>query len=106
MSANKNNKVAIITGSATGIGLETAIPLARNGFHTYATMRNLQKARQINKIAKIEHLPLDVIQLDVTDNTSITKAIDTVIAERGRIDVLVNNAGYGLIGSIEDMSEE
>jgi NAD(P)-dependent dehydrogenase (short-subunit alcohol dehydrogenase family) len=106
MSANKNDKVAIVTGSATGIGFETALHLARNGFYTYATMRNLQKASQIDKISKTEHLPLDVIQLDVTDNISITKAIDKVIAERGRIDVLINNAGYGLIGSIEDMSVE
>ena len=106
---NKNkstNKVAIVTGSATGIGYEIAIRLAKNGFSTYASMRNLQKANRITEIAKNENLPLTLIQLDVTDDISITKAIDTVINESGRIDVLVNNAGYGLIGSIEDMSEE
>jgi NAD(P)-dependent dehydrogenase (short-subunit alcohol dehydrogenase family) len=105
MSANRD-KVAIVTGSATGIGYETAIHLAKNGFLTYASMRNLPKADQITKIAKSENLPLRVIQLDVTDDISITKAIDTVINESGKIDVLVNNAGYGLIGSIEDMSIE
>jgi NAD(P)-dependent dehydrogenase (short-subunit alcohol dehydrogenase family) len=99
-------KVAIVTGSATGIGYETAILLARNGFRTYATMRNIHKAKEIQKIAEVESLPLDVIQLDVTNDEPIAKAIDTVISESGRIDVLVNNAGYGLIGSIEDMSTE
>src|SRR2546425_5173719 len=100
------NKVAIVTGSATGIGYETAVHLAKNGFRTYATMRNLQKANGIKEMAKTENLPLSLIQLDVTDDISINKAIDTVINESGRVDVLVNNAGYGLIGSIEDMSVE
>lgn len=104
-SANKD-KVAIVTGSATGIGYDTAIHLAKNGFHTYASMRNLPKADEITKIAKSENLPLCVIQLDVTDDISINKAIDTVINESGKVDVLVNNAGYGLIGSIEDTSIE
>ena len=105
MSANKD-KVAIVTGSATGIGYETAIHLAKNGFYTYASMRNIQKGNEISEIAKSESLPLSAIQLDVTDSVSINKAINTVINERGRIDVLVNNAGYGLISSIEDISEE
>ena len=100
------NKVAIVTGSATGIGYETAVHLAKNAFHTYATMRNLQKANGITEMAKTENLPLSLIQLDVTDDISVTKAIDTVINESGRIDVLVNNAGYGLVGSVEDMSIE
>ena len=58
---NKNtsaNKVAIVTGSATGIGYETAIHLARNGFYTYATMRNTEKAENINEIASRKNLPL------------------------------------------------
>src|SRR5437763_8610619 len=105
MSVNEG-KVAIVTGSATGIGYETAIHLAKNGFHTYASMRNLPKADEVTKMAKSKNLPLRVIQLDVTDDISITKAIDTVINESGKIDVLVNNAGYGLIGSIEDISIE
>ena len=62
---NKNtsaNKVAIVTGSATGIGYETALHLAKNGFSTYATMRNLQKAKEIQEIAEADRLPLDVIR--------------------------------------------
>jgi NAD(P)-dependent dehydrogenase (short-subunit alcohol dehydrogenase family) len=106
---NKNtsaNKVAIVTGSAAGIGYEIAVHLAKNGFRTYASMRNLQKANGITEMEKSENLPLSLIQLDVTDDISITKAIDTVINESRRIDVLVNNAGYGLVGSVEDMSIE
>jgi NAD(P)-dependent dehydrogenase (short-subunit alcohol dehydrogenase family) len=105
MSSNRD-KIAIVTGSSTGIGYEIALYLSRNGFRTYASMRNLRKANEINKIVKSENLPLNVIQLDVTDNVSITEAIDAVISQSGRIDVLVNNAGYGLIGSIEDISVE
>jgi NAD(P)-dependent dehydrogenase (short-subunit alcohol dehydrogenase family) len=69
-SANKD-KVAIVTGSATGLGYEIAVHIARNGFHTYASMRNLQKANEINEISKTEDLPLSIIQLDVTDNVSM-----------------------------------
>jgi NAD(P)-dependent dehydrogenase (short-subunit alcohol dehydrogenase family) len=100
------NKVALITGSATGIGYEIAIHLARNGYLTYASMRDTQKARKIKEIAQTENLSLHVVQLDVTDYKSIDEAVNTVINESGRIDVLINNAGYGLMGSIEDMSVE
>src|SRR5713101_3042710 len=99
-------KVAIVTGCATGIGYETAIHLARKSYRTYATMRNLQKSKQIKQLAHTDRLPLHVIQLDVTDSESIDKAIATIMNESGRIDVLVNNAGYGLMGSVEDMSED
>lgn len=99
-----NHKVAVVTGSSSGIGYETAILLARNGFQTYATMRNLDKARQIEETAKKEKLPLHVSKLDVTDDKSVTDAIQKIKSDAGRIDVLVNNAGYGLIGSLEDLS--
>jgi NAD(P)-dependent dehydrogenase (short-subunit alcohol dehydrogenase family) len=58
------NRIAIVTGSSSGIGFETALTLARNGFYTYATMRNLKKSTSIKEIANKEALPLKVIQLD------------------------------------------
>ncbi|MDE1764266.1 MAG: SDR family oxidoreductase, partial [Thaumarchaeota archaeon] len=78
--------------------------LARNGFQTYATMRNLDKARQIEETAKKEKLSLHVSKLDVTDDKSVTDAIQKIKSDAGRIDILVNNAGYGLIGSLEDLA--
>src|ERR687890_87898 len=98
--------VAVVTGSSSGIGFETALTLARNGFYTYATMRNLEKSKNITEIANTEKLPLQVVQLDVNDDRSVKDAIDKIVAENKRIDLLVNNAGYGLFGSLEDISIE
>jgi NAD(P)-dependent dehydrogenase (short-subunit alcohol dehydrogenase family) len=98
--------VAIVTGSSSGIGFKTALTLARNGFYTYATMRNLEKSKNITEIANTEKLPLQVVQLDVNDDKSVKDAIDKIVAENKRIDLLVNNAGYGLFGSLEDISLE
>jgi len=102
----QQHKVAIITGSSSGVGHATALLLARNRFHTYATMRNIKKSVDILEIANRERLPLQVIQLDVNDNTSIRNSIEKVISEKQRIDLLVNNAGYGLVGAFEDLSVE
>lgn len=103
MQARKN--VALVTGSSSGIGFETALLLARAGFHTYASMRNLEKSKNITEIANTEKLPLQVVQLDVNDDRSVKDAIDKIVAEENkRIDVLVNNAGYGLFSPIEDIA--
>jgi NAD(P)-dependent dehydrogenase (short-subunit alcohol dehydrogenase family) len=80
--------------------------LARNSFYTYASMRNISKANTIREIAKKENLPLQVIQLDVTDDRSVRDAVNTVLEEKKTIDVVVNNAAYGLIGCVEDISIE
>lgn len=99
-------KVAVITGSSSGIGLETALMLARNGFTTYATMRTPEKDVMIRNAGEKENLPIKVIQLDVTDINSVRNAIDRINSEAGRIDTLVNNAGYALVGAFEDLSME
>jgi NAD(P)-dependent dehydrogenase (short-subunit alcohol dehydrogenase family) len=97
-------KVVIITGSSSGIGLESALLLARNGYITYATMRSPEKDTSIKAAAQKENLPIRVIQLDVNDDSSVKVAVDHIISEAGRIDVLVNNAGYSLGGALEDVS--
>jgi NAD(P)-dependent dehydrogenase (short-subunit alcohol dehydrogenase family) len=114
MTPRSNNKpngeitrIAVVTGSSSGIGFETALLLARSGFHTYATMRNLEKSKNITEMANTEKLPLQVVQLDVNDDISVKNAIDKIVAaENKRIDVLVNNAGYGLFGPLADTSIE
>jgi NAD(P)-dependent dehydrogenase (short-subunit alcohol dehydrogenase family) len=98
--------VAVVTGSSSGIGFEIALTLARNGFQTYATMRNLAKSENIKSIASKENLPIHIEQLDVIDNNSVTNAIQAIVSKADRIDVLVNNAGYALAGAFEDLAIE
>jgi NAD(P)-dependent dehydrogenase (short-subunit alcohol dehydrogenase family) len=99
-----NQKVAVVTGSSSGIGFETALLLSRTGFYTYATMRNMSKAHHILQIAERERLPLQALQLDVNDDESVKIAVDQIAKEKQRIDILVNNAGFLLIGCVEDLS--
>jgi len=101
-----NQKVAVVTGTSSGIGYETSLTLARNGFLTYATMRNLNKSGNMKSVADKEKLPLKIVQLDVTDDGSVKNAMQSIIAEASRIDVLVNNAGYSLSGAFEDVAME
>ena len=99
-------KVALVTGSSSGIGYETSLSLAREGYFTYATMRDLKKADKIKKIAENENLSLKIIELDVDDEDSTEDVIKSIINEKQRIDVLVNNAGWGMLGTAENVSLE
>ncbi|MGB5090848.1 MAG: SDR family oxidoreductase [Nitrososphaeraceae archaeon] len=98
------HEVALITGCSSGIGYETALMLARNGFHTFATMRNTKKSDSLEEIIKKERLDLNIRELDVNDDTSIENTINCIKREANRIDVLINNAGYGLVGFFEDLT--
>ena len=98
------DKVALVTGSSSGIGFETSLALARNGYHTFATMRNLGKDEKIKQIIEKEDLSIEILELDVDSEESVNRAIKTVSEKNGRIDVLVNNAGYGMWGTVEDVS--
>lgn len=99
-------KIAIVTGSSSGIGFETALALAREGYYTYATMRDTKKGNQIKEIAKKEKLKLEVLEIDVDKDKTVHDTINKIVKEKNGIDVLVNNAGYGLFGCLEDISME
>jgi len=98
------NKVALVTGSSSGIGLESVLALARDGYDTFASMRDTKKAGELEYAAKKEGLKINVIELDVDKEESIISAIKKIMTDKGRIDVLVNNAGYGQFGCTEDVS--
>jgi NAD(P)-dependent dehydrogenase (short-subunit alcohol dehydrogenase family) len=97
-------KVAVVTGTSSGIGFETALALAREGYYTYATMRDTAKSDKIKELGKKDNLKIDVLELDVDDENSVKTAIKKILDEKERIDVLVNNAGWGLWGCVEDVS--
>ena len=104
MSNIGKSKVAIITGSSTGIGYETCLALARNGFVTCATMRDKKKSGDLGRIARNENLQIKIFEMDVDKDNSVQAAIEKITTEFGKIDILVNNAGYGLFGALEDFS--
>ena len=97
-------KVALVTGSSSGIGFETALALARNGYQTFASMRDVKRGTKLQEIAKKENIPIRIIEIDVDSEKSVESGIENVISEGTRIDVLVNNAGYGQFGCTEDVS--
>ena len=93
-------KVALITGASSGIGKATAIKLLEAGYIVYGA------ARRIEKMADLKEKGGQTLSIDVTGDTSMVKGVEQILKEQGRIDVLVNNAGYGSYGAIEDISIE
>jgi short-subunit dehydrogenase len=94
------SKVIIITGASSGIGKATALQLIGEGYTVYAGARRVEKMQDIVEAGGY------AMKLDVTDSQSITQFVDAVIEKEGRIDVLFNNAGYGLYGAMEDIDIE
>lgn len=90
-------RVALVTGGSSGIGEETAKRLNKAGFEVYAV------ARRVERMAHLEAEGIHVFAMDVTDDASMVAGVERVVAEHGRIDVLVNNAGYGSYGAVEDV---
>ena len=106
MEADALAKIALVTGTSTGIGLSTAVELAKAGFTVVATMRDVEKAAALRERAAADHVELDIQPLDVSDPGSIDACISGVIDRHGRVDLLVNNAGAGHLGSLEQTTLE
>jgi short-subunit dehydrogenase len=100
----KDKKTVLVTGCSSGIGYATCLVFARNNFATYGSVRDLSKAGRIQEITNKEKLPLKIIRLDVNEDESIRIAIQKIISDSGGIDILINNAGYGMFGPIEEIS--
>jgi NAD(P)-dependent dehydrogenase (short-subunit alcohol dehydrogenase family) len=102
-------QVVIITGASSGFGRVIAETLARKQFQVFATMReingrNAAVARELDDLARRESWLLHTVELDVTKDSSVQRAMDDVVAKSGRIDVLVNNAGHGIVDLAETVT--
>ena len=95
-----------ITGAKSGIGLATALRLARQGPHVFAAVRQPECAIDLRAHAENENLPLNIIEVDVTDEASVLRAVEQVTGRAGHIDALINCAGVSEIGAIEEGSDE
>lgn len=97
-------KTVLITGTSSGLGLATAVTLAKNGFRVFATVRNLDKRTALDKVLAEAGVTATILPLDVTDEAAVSATIAKVIAEAGSIDALVNNAGFAMGGFVEDFT--
>ena len=96
----KQQKIILITGASSGIGYGTALQLARQGHRVYAAARRMELMEPLRAEGII------TIRMDVTDKQSMSEAVQKILDMEGRIDVLVNNAGYGYFGAIENVTSE
>ena len=97
-------QIAVVTGTSSGMGLHAAVELARRGLTVVATMRDTSRAEPLRSAAAEAGVELDVRALDVTDQDGAVAVLEEVTADHGRVDVLVNNAGRGSVGTAEQLS--
>ena len=93
-------KIALITGASSGMGRETALKLKQNGYIVYGA------ARRVERMQELESDGINILPLDLTRDESIVACVNSIVEKEGRVDVLINNAGYGSYGAVEDVSIE
>jgi NAD(P)-dependent dehydrogenase (short-subunit alcohol dehydrogenase family) len=98
--------VILITGTSSGIGRAAAELLARHQHTVYATMRSPERFPDLKQLASSENLPLTILPLDVNDDSSVDAAVDSILTKEKQIDILINNAGVGAFGPVEELSME
>jgi NAD(P)-dependent dehydrogenase (short-subunit alcohol dehydrogenase family) len=103
MSESTHDRVWLITGTSTGLGRELALALIADGQRVVATARDIASVKDLQDRDPQRVL---AVRLDVTDQASIAAAVEAAIGRFGQLDVLVNNAGHGLIGALEELSDE
>lgn len=101
-----NKTIALVTGASSGLGFETSLMLAEKGFQVYATMRNLENQMNLKIEATKRNVDLTILELDVTKLDSIKSAVEFIIQEEGRIDILINNVGAGFNKTTEQATDE
>jgi NAD(P)-dependent dehydrogenase (short-subunit alcohol dehydrogenase family) len=101
-----DKRVALVTGSSSGFGLLSCLELAARGLRVFATMRDLSRSQRLDGAARQAGVEVEKVALDVSLPGSIAKAVEEIERRAGRIDVLVNNAGFGMAGFLEDLSME
>jgi NAD(P)-dependent dehydrogenase (short-subunit alcohol dehydrogenase family) len=106
MSNIQGVRTVLITGGTDGLGRAAALLLAERGYRVFAAGRSAEKRAQLHAIARERKLPLEAVELDVCDDKSVKAAVARVLAGAGAIDVLINNAGVGYMGTIEDLEIE
>lgn len=99
-----DRQVALVTGASSGFGLLTSVELARRGLRVFASMRDLGRRERLDRAAAEAKVELEFVALEVTSVASVAAAVGEVTAKAGRIDVLVNNAGFGIGGFLEDLT--
>ena len=100
------NRIAVVTGTSSGMGLHAAVALAKAGCTVVATVRSKERAVALEEAAAGADVTLDIRELDVTDHAANARFVDEVVADHGSIDVLVNNAGRGCVGTAETLPME
>ena len=95
-----NKEVVLITGASSGIGYQTAIDLKNKGYIVYGA------ARRLDKLKLLEKEGINILELDVTNEESMVNCVKTITTQNGGVDILINNAGYGSYGSIEEVEIE
>ena len=104
MSEQTGSMTVLITGATDGLGRATAIYLAERGLHVIGTGRNAAKRAEVEQIARERKLPLEMLEMDVTSDASVNAAVSEAERRAGRIDALVNNAGFALIAPVEEVT--